>query len=404
MGWRPAPKYDPRQGRWYCRFRGFHPLGKEEPGLVNPAPPPHILVAFARVLADGGYGEDPASSTRRPLYVAEAVARWCAEHPGRWARDMARKISEWQPELRLRDVEPCSLDDEEPGTLGAFVAWLQKEGARRFEVKVKRNPDGTVACRPDGTPIKARREWREPASAQTVRHALSFAVRVLRWASRPRRGWLRAEQIGDRPRTPRPVPRPRDLTAETVRTVLSAKLGKAEPIVRFMFASGARPGEACRLDWSDVDLARGTAVLRESKTAKRTGKSRVVFLTPEASAVLIGQGERRAGPVFVNGREKQYTSAALGKIIRRRGVTAYQARHTFAQAVLDQFGIEDVARLLGHSDLRMAQTYARVRDERARQVTAGLRLPSSGPKPRDQGKAKRNRPASAKRTPPPPRA
>jgi len=97
-----------------------------------------------------------------------------------------------------------------------------------------------------------------------------------------------------------------------------------------------------------------------------------VYLTPAARALLDdGRAHNPDEPCFPASHGGCYTPAGLRAILRRRGLTgAYQLRHTFAQQALDTPGVrmEDVAKLLGHADLRMVQVYAQVRDRRARQV------------------------------------
>ena len=57
------------------------------------------------------------------------------------------------------------------------------------------------------------------------------------------------------------------------------------PFLRLLFLTGARPGEIAGLKAEEVDLAQGVAVLTHHKTA-HLGKSRTVYLCPEAVAVL----------------------------------------------------------------------------------------------------------------------
>ncbi len=54
------------------------------------------------------------------------------------------------------------------------------------------------------------------------------------------------------------------------------------PLIVFLIGTGARMGEAVRLEWPDVDLAHGTALLRNTKN----GSDRLVHLVPRIVAAL----------------------------------------------------------------------------------------------------------------------
>lgn len=56
-------------------------------------------------------------------------------------------------------------------------------------------------------------------------------------------------------------------------------------LVRFAMISGCRPDEAARATWDGLDLDRGTITIRGKNTA-RTGKQRVIFLTPSLKRML----------------------------------------------------------------------------------------------------------------------
>ena len=67
---------------------------------------------------------------------------------------------------------------------------------------------------------------------------------------------------------------------------------------RFMFETGARSGQATALTWDDLDLQRGTAILRTRKTGPGGGVwERVAYLTPTMVAELANL-ERKGGQVF----------------------------------------------------------------------------------------------------------
>ncbi|HTU92414.1 MAG TPA: site-specific integrase [Gemmataceae bacterium] len=137
----------------------------------------------------------------------------------------------------------------------------------------------------------------------------------------------------------------------------------AEPLFRafleLLWHTGARPGEIAGLRAEDIDLEHGLVVLEEHKEA-HLGKSRVIFLSPEALAVVKGIG-RESGLLFPGEDGQRMTAQAIGCRLRRLCVKAgvkhciaYGYRHTFATDALAN-GVPDaqVAALLGHSGTAM---------------------------------------------------
>lgn len=308
--------HDDNRGSYYCRLGGqYKYLGATEADAVR---------RLGGLLVHG---------SAVPATLAIACAAFVALVPAksrRWREDLLASFVEHIGETTLRDVGRDVLHD--------YAAALSAAGA----------------------------------APQTIRHKVGVARRAMRYFRR--RGWCgpvrRPPALPAVPRRPRDLP-PADL--ESLRGIA----GPAGQILRFIAATGCRPGEAVGLDWSDVDSRRGVVSLVRHKTAATTGAARSIYLTAEALRVLAAVGERRGGRVFLNRRGEPYTVSGLRAILRRHlpGCTTYQLRHTFAQAVLDQSGIEDVAKLLGHTDLRMAQVYAQVRDDRARDVASRLIIP-----------------------------
>jgi len=147
----------------------------------------------------------------------------------------------------------------------------------------------------------------------------------------------------------------------------------AAALVRFLRATGCRPGEACRARWCEFTLGGEMPHYRPAthKTA-RHGIERLVPLNADAIASL-GGGMRLAGGdafVFTHTRSKPFTPNALLLAVRR-GVAAtgcvdwspYGLRHLAATTALARTGSEAAAAaLLGHTPRStIIQRYSRDR-------------------------------------------
>lgn len=207
---------------------------------------------------------------------------------------------------------------------------------------------------------------------ETIKKYVGIAKRVCRWGVEAK--WLPPD-LKMPEKLPRPVVNPKDIPDVLLADAFSKLPDRARPVLEFMLFTGCRPSEATNLQWTQIDFRRCVCKLLHSKTSGATGKPRVIYLTPE-SVNLLNQQPRRSEFVFLNRNGRPYKAGGLRTILRRRGIhSVYSLRHTFAQHALDQTSAEDVAKLLGHSSLEMVRRYCSVRDERSRQVAAGLTGP-----------------------------
>jgi integrase len=167
---------------------------------------------------------------------------------------------------------------------------------------------------------------------------------------------------------------------------LGAARGELRPLLAFLWHTGCRPSEACKLTAADVDWDTGTVTLREHKTRRNSrGRARIVYLSPAALEVARGQRERHpVGLLFPNRAGGAWRTPALTQALWRiserigQHVTAYGFRHSYATRALEK-GVPDtqVAALLGHSSTRMLHAHyahvnanARLLKEAAARVSA----------------------------------
>lgn len=313
-------------------------------------------------------GTDPTEAYRRaaeilegkivpigaPHTVAELVIKYCDKQPEAKRKYCCEMLTPWVE--FASNVETSQLD------------------TRHFEQYVEWLAERTV--KPQKPTPKRKKERPKKLSPWTVQKFVRYAIRTARWAVDQK--WITDREIRT-PALPKPVKKPRDISGDTLAEVFADLAPSPRRVLKFMVETGCRPSEAVGLTWDEVDLKRGVCVLEGHKT-EHHGRTRTIYLTPEATRLLQSINNRE-GVVFRNRKGQPYTVGGLRSILRRRGVTGiYQLRHTFAQNALEQgVALEDVAKLLGHSNLQTVQTYAQIRDERARKVAAGLKPLTSEP-------------------------
>ena len=136
-------------------------------------------------------------------------------------------------------------------------------------------------------------------------------------------------------------------------------------IIRLLLLTGCRRSEILNLRWREVN---GDGVdLSDAKTGPRR-----VFLNAQARAIVERQPRTASRYVFPSAsdpsRPRWSRELPLWKLVRERAglddVRLHDLRHTFAsQAVMSSIPVPTVARLLGHSQVRMTLRYAHVHDK-----------------------------------------
>ncbi len=205
-------------------------------------------------------------------------------------------------------------------------------------------------------------------SSTTQRHRAVFIDQLQKYAVNNElmdKLWLR--------KIPKPTPQRRDRVptdAETKALLKSA--GKEFRLIyQCLRQTGARPNELCRATIADYTKTgtkgdAGVITLREHKTAKKTGKPRVIVLGTKANTLVkLAIGRRTEGPIFRGPRGKTWTVKNLSKTftgLRRAagledGLVLYSARHEAGTRFCKDHGIGAAATLLGHTNLATTQRY-----------------------------------------------
>ncbi len=175
-------------------------------------------------------------------------------------------------------------------------------------------------------------------------------------------GKLEKPRVGQRDRVP--------TAAET-----EAILCRSSPEFRLIYSAlrqcGARPGELCRATIADIDRTGNAIVLREHKTARKTGKPRRIPIGRKLGELLSQAiGERQSGPIFLSPAGRAWTVPNLSRTYSRlrdvaglpKDLVLYLARHECGTKICREKGIEFARRLLGHSNISTTQRYMHLDD------------------------------------------
>lgn len=207
-----------------------------------------------------------------------------------------------------------------------------------------------------------------PGWKTSRRCAIVSIKRAYNWANDE--GLLDANPV-KRIRRPPNRRRERIPTDEERKQILAAI--KDEEFRQFVFAmqeTGARPGEVRKVAAAHFSEEDGAWILGEHKTKKKTGKSRVIYLTPARIELtrklkeLWPEGPLFRGPKWKG--QKPYTRNAIRCRFRRlraklpnlKGIVSYSYRHGFITDALERgVPVATVAELAGHNDLKMVQDF-----------------------------------------------
>ncbi len=311
MGWKPGVRWDKANKYHYTRYQGKkHYLGTDYADAHR---------RFADIVGAAAPREAPES-------LAEAVLMYQAENPVPFNEERLKAWVRHTPRLLLSDINDAALAE--------YAAHMKAEGL----------------------------------SPWTMHHNIRLARSLCQWCVK--HGWM--AKVPERPKLPKPDKGHRDVPTPKLKEVIEGlqqmRDQNALPLVRFSLAVGCRPGEARLLRWGQVNLNDDVCEIKEHKTRHRTGRTRTIYLTPEAVEILKNQ-PRKSEYVFLSRLKRPYTASGIRSVLHRLGISGPQClRHTFAQNALAQASMEDVAKLLGHSDLRTVQVYAQIRDRRALDV------------------------------------
>jgi site-specific recombinase XerC len=182
----------------------------------------------------------------------------------------------------------------------------------------------------------------------------------------PRRHFIRQSY-----RLPRDVT---DATLDRLFAVITTPRDKA--IFLLMLRCGLRVGEIRCLSLADLDLQPPPGQLPRLWIYGKGGKQRVVYLSPQALAVLNEWlAIRPTSPdlaIFLNrfGHRLSVTGIQkrLAKYCRQAGIwfTCHQLRHTFGRHLTEaQVPVTTTQRLLGHAQLRTTQIYTHLSNRQA---------------------------------------
>jgi integrase len=146
------------------------------------------------------------------------------------------------------------------------------------------------------------------------------------------------------------------------------------PLVVLALRTGARLGELLRLGWSDIDLARGQAIVQESKNGER----RTLPLAAECLEVLHALGRvRRLGSDVVlatAGGQATFPRKAWEAALRQSEVRDFRfhdLRHSFASYLaMSGATMPEIAAAMGHKTLAMVKRYAHLSDSHVSAVVA----------------------------------
>jgi integrase len=203
------------------------------------------------------------------------------------------------------------------------------------------------------------------------RSAQAIVKRVFAWGKE--QGRINTDPIAH-VKNPPVTRRERVISTEERKQILAAIKDRAfRDFLTALLGTGCRPSEVARVNSADVNLELGVWVLKQHKSAKKTGKPRVIYLSPDMLDLTKKQmAKHPTGSLFPNTRGKPFSRNAWRCRFRRlrekfpnlEGVVCYSTRHTYiTDALVKGVGLAQLAELAGHTSTAMITVQSRAENE-----------------------------------------
>lgn len=281
---------------------------------------------------------------------AEAVA-WATQRE-------AELVGKALPDHTVKDALRRYGNEVSPGQGGSRWELLRLNLLERYPLAKIRLPALTAAD------LAAWRDTRlTEVSGATVAREMNLLRSVLE-AARRDWGWLRVNPIADVRRPRSPPSRKRGVRQDEIDR-LTLAFGLGEGLVSetatnrvglaFLFAieTAMRSGEITGLDWPDVHPRK--VILKKTKN----GDAREVPLSSKAREIIAAL-PRTDGPVFgLDGASRDTLFRKVRDRCKIRGLTFHDTRSEAISRLSKKLDIMELARIIGHRDLRSLLHYYR---------------------------------------------
>ncbi|PCJ81105.1 MAG: recombinase [Bacteroidetes bacterium] len=181
-------------------------------------------------------------------------------------------------------------------------------------------------------------------------------------------------------KVPRVIQKEREfLTIEEVRAIEKEECRYDVLKRAFLFSclTGLRWSDIHKLTWGEIEASKEG--VRITFHQQKTRALEYLDISEEAFSYLGEPNQNKSEIVFVGLKYSAYMNVALSRWVLKAGVTKnitfHCARHTFATMLLTyDTDIYTVSKLLGHSELKTTQVYARIIDKKKQEAVK--RIPS----------------------------
>ncbi len=331
-----------------------------------------LLKEARRAILLGTFAPSPEADRACDLTVREAIDEFlAAKHAEGRSANGIRRYETSRAALAQSRIAGQRVADLGPRDLERYMAWRRKRRWIGVRQKGAKRTDANVIILRKGETVSNSSVNRDLA-------LISAAVgRLVRLGQLDRNPMARVKKAREPTKT-RAV-----LSKEECAKLLDA----CDPHLRIFclaaLLTGARPSELRAVRWGDVSFGNRTITVFRSKV----GVGDAIPMHPELARELKAlKGRRRRGaddgPVFLSSKgrpdfdHRWSWKKALKKagLDRRKALTLYSLRHSFATHFLERGSPSDLQQLLGHASYATTERYVRAVSDRARAGIEALDL------------------------------